>query len=126
MEKPLTGTHVSGDMLGPGKGGLAYWTLGEGVSSLWTTAARGAGDGTDLVVASHGDDKSSADDVEDGDEGVLEDELLVSERECERRLSFFTQPCTYRVRIAMTSLLQCFFSHLLLCILSQKIPFSLI
>ena len=54
MEKPLTGTHVSGDMLGPGKGGLAYWTLGEGVSSLWTTAARGAGDGTDLVVASHG------------------------------------------------------------------------
>ena len=79
-----------------------------------------------FVVASHGDDKSSADDVGDGDEEVLEDELLVSERECERRLSFFTQPCTYRVRIAMTSLLQCFFSHLLLCILSQKIPFSVI
>ena len=76
-----------------------------------------------FVVASHGDAKSSADDVEDGDEGVLEDELLVSERECERRLSFFTQPCTYRVRIAMTSLLQCFFSHLLLCILSQKNTF---
>ena len=40
MEKPLTGTHVSGDMLGPGKGGLTDWTLRAGVSRACRTTGR--------------------------------------------------------------------------------------
>ncbi len=44
-EKPLTGAHVSGNMLGPGKRGLAYRALRGEVSSLWGTTSRTAGTG---------------------------------------------------------------------------------
>ena len=55
-EKPLTGAHVAGDMLGPRKSGLTDRTLRRRMSGTSRTARRRGRTGrTHLVVAGHGE-----------------------------------------------------------------------